>query len=702
MNLVATHHNCTSPLDYISHHALHTHIPVHHYTNYTAVTIHSLVLIASPHLHLILTLTYKQHTYTHSLTAKSCFPLANISERFSLVCLPVYYLDRWLSLLIVCCLPYWPRLPTGYPLCLLPALTHCSASVYESVFSTLPSIPLFDICLSDHLFVSIKLQVDLLSPLTSHSLQKTSPRMNPAVKLMLLRQGTRSIEDYVVDFLELAHLTHTDKICLMIFFQGGLSEPLRSIMPLHDPNWTLEKYIDTTLQLSGSPFTVGATQELAESAPEPAPSQELAETAPEPAPSQELAESAPEPAPSQELAESAPEPAPSQELAESAPEPAPSQELAESAPEPAPSQELAESAPEPAPSQELAESAPEPAPSQELAESAPEPAPSQELAESAPEPVAIQELAESGTPGPLLVPSGSPEPLLALSGSPSSPLVPPSSPSSPLVPPSSPSSPLVPPSSSMPPLVPSSSTERPRESEPPECPRESEPPERHRDSVLPECPLEVVEFTKNFHGGSSPPLLTETPDPPWPMRSPDPSWLPEAPDLPWPLKLPASESPHASADLPESPHASADLPESPHASADLPESPHASADLPESPHASADLPESPHVTAVYPVCLHVPAVSSALPWWAPVSLAPHGPGPPFPPPVPPPLHRPPGLCRVCVKRLEAVLWGGALSWIWLPLTTTAHHPWTTSPIMHCTHTFPSTITPITQLSPFTH
>ncbi len=35
-------------------------------------------------------------------------------------------------------------------------------------------------------------------------------------------------------------------------------------------------------------------------------------------------------------------------------------------------------------------------------------------------------------------------------------------------------------------------------------------------------------------------MLTETPDPPWPMESPDPSWLPEAPDLPWPLKLPAS------------------------------------------------------------------------------------------------------------------------------------------------------------------
>ncbi len=158
-------------MDYISHLALHTHIPVHHHTNHTAVTIHSLVLIASPHLHLILTLTYKQHTYTHPLRSL-VFPWLTFPSGFPLcVCLPVYYLDRWLSLLIVCCLPYWPRLPTGYPLCLLPALIHCSASVYVSVLSTLPSIPLFDICLSDLLFVSIKLQVDLLSPLTSHWLQ---------------------------------------------------------------------------------------------------------------------------------------------------------------------------------------------------------------------------------------------------------------------------------------------------------------------------------------------------------------------------------------------------------------------------------------------------------------------------------------------------------------------------------------------------
>ncbi len=59
--------HCTSPMDYISHHALHTHIPVHHYTNHTAVTIHSLVLIVSPHLHLIHSHTFKQHSHMHPL-----------------------------------------------------------------------------------------------------------------------------------------------------------------------------------------------------------------------------------------------------------------------------------------------------------------------------------------------------------------------------------------------------------------------------------------------------------------------------------------------------------------------------------------------------------------------------------------------------------------------------------------------------------
>ncbi len=47
---------------------------------------------------------------------------------------------------------------------------------------------------------------------------------------------------------------------LNYIFRGGLSDPLSSIMPLHDPNWMLEKYIDIALQLSGSPFTRGIVE----------------------------------------------------------------------------------------------------------------------------------------------------------------------------------------------------------------------------------------------------------------------------------------------------------------------------------------------------------------------------------------------------------------------------------------------------------
>ncbi len=174
MNLVTTHYNCTSPMDYISHHALHTHIPVHHYTNHTAVTIHSLVLIASPHLHLILTLTFKQHSHLHSLRSL-VLPWLHFRAVFP-VCLSVHYLDCWPPLLIVCCLPLWPRLFYGNPLCLPPALTHCSVSDFDSAFSTLPSIPLLDICLFD--LVQIKLLVDLLSPLTCHLLQVRYGHLN--------------------------------------------------------------------------------------------------------------------------------------------------------------------------------------------------------------------------------------------------------------------------------------------------------------------------------------------------------------------------------------------------------------------------------------------------------------------------------------------------------------------------------------------
>ncbi|ROL50046.1 hypothetical protein DPX16_5805 [Anabarilius grahami] len=85
--------------------------------------------------------------------------------------------------------------------------------------------------------------------------------MNPSAQLIGLRQGDRCIEDYVTDFIELAHLTCFNEECLMIFFRGGLSGPLSAIMPLHDRDGTLEQYIEQALQLSGSSYTVGVAEE---------------------------------------------------------------------------------------------------------------------------------------------------------------------------------------------------------------------------------------------------------------------------------------------------------------------------------------------------------------------------------------------------------------------------------------------------------
>ncbi len=128
MNLVATHSNCTSPMDYISHHALHSHIPVHHYTNHTAVTIHSFALIASPHLHLIHPLTYKQHTYTHPLQSL-VFPRLTFPSVF-----------HSLSFRVL------PGLLTLSPDCLLPALLTPPAYWLSSLSAACPD-PLLCLCL---------------------------------------------------------------------------------------------------------------------------------------------------------------------------------------------------------------------------------------------------------------------------------------------------------------------------------------------------------------------------------------------------------------------------------------------------------------------------------------------------------------------------------------------------------------------------
>ncbi len=95
MNLVPTHSNCTSPMDYISHHALHSHIPVHHYTNHTAVTIHSSTLIATPAPH---SLTHIKAAHKHSPRAKSCFPLVTFLSVLLFILLSLCFTPDCLTL----------------------------------------------------------------------------------------------------------------------------------------------------------------------------------------------------------------------------------------------------------------------------------------------------------------------------------------------------------------------------------------------------------------------------------------------------------------------------------------------------------------------------------------------------------------------------------------------------------------------------
>ncbi len=471
-----------------------------------------------PHLHLIHSPTYKQHTSLHTLRSL-------VLPRLTFWAFPLYSPGLPIRL--------WP-----FAACLLdPAFL-----VISSLSAACPDVcivPVADSALPTwHLLLPLTLACLTLpccsikaafeSNATASSLQKTSPKrgfssfskepwpgMDPFDQLLDLKQGSSPIEEYVTQFYKISCKVPFDEVALKDIFRFGLCEPIKSYLPEGEFHCSLKDFMDYALLCAGSSFTVGVAEEehdrkmAATTTHHQSPESHNMPTEPESAhvmlakPGPARIMSATPESPAKMATKPADAPLRPGLIACVLDAPLVSvraagmpRSAAESAPEAAPSRELAESAPEAAPSRELAESAPEAAPSQELAESAP----SQELAESALQPVP---------------PS-----------SPSSPLVPPSSPSSPLVPPSSPSSPLVPPSLPSPLVLSSLAlSERPRDPAPPECPLTFAPPE---------CPLEVVELPRDFLGGSFPPLLTEAPNPPWPMEFPDSSWLPEAPDLLWP------------------------------------------------------------------------------------------------------------------------------------------------------------------------
>ncbi len=151
--------------------------------------------------------------------------------------------------------------------------------------------------------------------------------------LFALKQGPRSLENHIREFLACVNYSDLPDIILIEIFCDGINQPLRSQLRREGPRSSLSSFLDFALTV-GSPFTVGVADEDRDTASRtemvdaPERVHKMA-AAPEPAPSQEFAESAPEAAPIQELAEFAPEAAPIQELTEVAPEAAPIQELTE-------------------------------------------------------------------------------------------------------------------------------------------------------------------------------------------------------------------------------------------------------------------------------------------------------------------------------------------------------------------------------------
>ncbi len=86
--------------------------------------------------------------------------------------------------------------------------------------------------------------------------------IDPVDQLLGLRQGDRSIEDYVQQFCELIYQVPLyDEILFKDLFQFGLNEPLKSRLPGGQVNVRLSEFLDYALTLCDSPFTVGVVEE---------------------------------------------------------------------------------------------------------------------------------------------------------------------------------------------------------------------------------------------------------------------------------------------------------------------------------------------------------------------------------------------------------------------------------------------------------
>ncbi len=104
-------------------------------------------------------------------------------------------------------------------------------------------------------------------PVSMSAFHQSSLTIDPVDQLLGLRQGGRSIEDYVQQFCELVYQVPLyDEALFKDLFRFGLNEPVKSRLPGGEVNVRLRDFMDYALMLCDSPFTVGVAEEECDAA----------------------------------------------------------------------------------------------------------------------------------------------------------------------------------------------------------------------------------------------------------------------------------------------------------------------------------------------------------------------------------------------------------------------------------------------------
>ncbi len=135
-------------------------------------------------------------------------------------------------------------------------------------------LPLFDSACLLTMFINKAQQMDplascLVGSVTEYSATQGSssfseehwPGMDTSRILLALKQGPRSLENYIQEYLAIAYYSDLPDCLLIEFFCDGINQPLRSKLISEGPRSSLCQFMDYALLCVGSSFTVGVADE---------------------------------------------------------------------------------------------------------------------------------------------------------------------------------------------------------------------------------------------------------------------------------------------------------------------------------------------------------------------------------------------------------------------------------------------------------